>query len=54
MNDERQLPAGYEGALPAIYDRRKSPRPEVLGHREYQRKVADELREMRTRLREAA
>ena len=47
---ERQLPLDYVGALPAAYDRRATPRPEVLDCREYQTKFAEELRTMRERL----
>ena len=49
---ERQLPLDYVGALPAAYDRRATPRPEVLDRREYQTKFAQELRTMRERLKE--
>lgn len=50
--EERQLPLDYVGALPAAYDRRATPRPEVLDRREYQTKFAQELRTMRERLKE--
>jgi hypothetical protein len=50
--DERGLPVDYEGALPRAYDRRATPRPEVLTRQEYDRQFAASLRAMRKQLKE--
>ena len=52
LTDERNLPADFQGSLPRAYDRRATPRPEVLDRGEYQAKFAQELRTMRERLKE--
>ena len=52
--DERNLPADFEGCLPRAYDRRATPRPEVLTRQEYDRQFAASLRAMRERLKEEA